>query len=155
MSTPIGLAANKQLMDTKFDMLTKKGSAKLPDSGGSVYKAAYHAYYDKLYRQIKDQKDPSDEDIYADMASKSLLKQNMITDLQNDAHEFASFFTDAMKDCLTEISSQIDAHIKSMMINIITATPGPSGTVLACAAGPVSGTIAANNLSTVGGITIS
>ena len=89
------------------------------------------------------------------MASKGLLKQNMITDLQNDAHEFASFFADAMKDCLTEISSQIDAHIKSMMINIITAAPGPSGTVLACAVGPVSGTIAANNLSPAGGITIS
>ena len=155
MSTPIGLAANKQLMDTKFNMLTMKGSALVPDAGGSVYKAAYHAYYDKLYEQIKDLKDPEDADIYADMASKGRLKQNIQLELQNDAHKFASFFADAMKDCLTEISTQIDTHIKSMMINITTAAPGPSGTVLACAVGPVTGTIAANNLSPAGGITIS
>ena len=153
--TPIGLAANKQLMDTKFNMLTMKGTAVLPDSGGAVYKAAYHAYYDKIYRQLSPQKDPSDTDIYQDLAKKQLLKQNLISDLQKDAHEFASFFADAMKECLTEVSSQIDAHIKAMMINIITVTPGTTPTVLACAAGPVTGTISVNNLSPAGGITIS
>ena len=55
-------------------------------------------------------KDPSDADIYADMASKGKLKQNIKLELQNDAHKFASFFADAMKDCLNEISNQIDGE---------------------------------------------
>jgi hypothetical protein len=155
MSTPIGLAANKQIMDAKFSKLTMKGSAPAPDTGGTIYKAAYHAYYDKLYKQLNNQSDPTDADIYQDLTSKGLLKANIISDLQNDAHNFASFFADAMKECLDEISNQIDTHIKSMMINIVTATPGPTPTVLACAAGPVTGTISVNNLSPVGGITIS
>ena len=53
MTTPIGLAANKQLMDTKFNMLVRKGTAQVPDTGGSVYKAAYHAYYDKYEQKYK------------------------------------------------------------------------------------------------------
>lgn len=157
MSVPIGLTANKQLMDAKFDLLTMKGSGNigLPDTGGAIYKAAYHAYYDKLYEQLSKQSDPSDTDILSDLTTKGLLKQNLIQELQKDAHNFASFFADAMKECLSEVSTQIDNHIKSMMINIIAPAPGPSGTVLACAVGPVTGSIAANNLSPVGGITIS
>jgi hypothetical protein len=155
MSTPIGLAANKQIMDTKFNKLTMKGSAHAPDTGGTIYKAAYHAYYDKLYEQLSKHSDPTDQDIYQNLASQGLLKQNFISELQNDAHKFASFFADAMKECLDEVSTQIDTHIKSMMINITTATPGPTPTVLACATGPVTGTISVNNLSPVGGITIS
>lgn len=150
---PIGLEANKKLMDAKFNLLSQKGSAQVPDAGGPIYKAAYHAYYDKIVEKIED--DPDDPDILADLTSKQLLKINNIQKLQNEAHDFASFFADAMKECLDEVSTQIDAHIKSMMINIITATPGPSGTVLACAVGPVTGTIAMNNLSPTGGITIS
>ena len=152
---PIGLAANKQLMDMSFNKLVIKGTAQVPDSGGAVYKAAYHAYYDKLKSQIDSSQDPEDSDILADMASKGLLKQDTLRSLQNDAHDFASFFTDAMKECLTEVSNQIDAHIKAMMITIIAQAPGPGGTVLACASGPVTGTIGANNLSPTGGITIS
>jgi hypothetical protein len=151
--TPIGLAANKQLMDAKFDMLTMKGSAQVPDAGGAIYKAAYHAFYDKTAERIED--DPTDPDILADLTQKQLLKVNNIQKLQGEAHDFASFFADAMKEILDEVSSQIDAHIKAMMINVITATPGPSGTVLACGVGPVTGTVAMNNLTPAGGITIS
>lgn len=150
---PIGLDANKKLMDAKFDLLTVKGTAQVPDTGGTIYKAAYHAYYDKVAERIAD--DPTDADLLADLASKQLLKANNIQKLQNEAHDFASLFADAMKECLEEVSNQIDAHIKSMMINIMTATPGPSGTVLACGVGPVTGTVVMNNLSPTGGITIS
>ena len=150
---PIGLEANKKLMDAKFNLLSQKGSAQVPDAGGPIYKAAYHAYYDKIVDRIED--DPEDPDILAMLAEKQMLKVNNIQKLQNEAHDFASFFADAMGECLNEISTQIDAHIKSMMINIITAAPGPSGTVLACGVGPVTGTISMNNLSPTGGITVS
>jgi hypothetical protein len=150
---PIGLEANKKLMDAKFDLLSQKGSAQLPDTGGAIYKAAYHAYYDKMAERIED--DPTDPDILASLAEKQMLKVNNIQKLQGEAHDFASLFADAMKECLDEISTQIDAHIKSMMINVVTAAPGPAGTVLACGVGPVSGTIAMNNLSAAGGITVS
>ena len=150
--TPIGLAANKQLMDTKFGLLAQKGSAQLPDTGGAIYKAAYHAYYDKMAERIED--DPTDPDILQSLTEQQMLKVNNIQKLQNEAHDFASFFADGMKECLDEISAQIDAHIKSMMINIVTAAPGPSGTVLACGVGPVTGTVAMNNLSPTGGITV-
>lgn len=150
---PIGLEANKKLMDAKFNLLSQKGSAQVPDAGGAIYKAAYHAYYDKIVDRIED--DPEDPDILALLAEKQMLKANNIQKLQSEAHDFASFFADAMKECLDEISTQIDAHIKSMMINIITATPGPSGTTLVSPVGPVTGTVAMNNLSPTGGITIS
>lgn len=155
MSTPIGLAANKQIMDAKFKKLTMKGSPQYPDTGGTIYKAAYHAYYDKLYEQLSNQTDPTDPDVYEQVASSGMLKANIVAGLQKDAHNFASLFADAMKECLDEVSTQIDAHIKSMMINIVTPAPNPSnGTVLACSVGPVTGSIAANNISSSGGITI-
>jgi hypothetical protein len=152
---PIGLEANKKLMETQFDMLSMKGTAMAPDTGGAIYKAAYHAHYDKAYERLMETNDPDDADIKADLATKGMLKMDNIKNLQNESHEFASFFADAMKECLDEIANQIDSHIKSMMINIITTAPGPSGTVLACGVGPVSGTIAMNNMSPTGGITIS
>lgn len=153
MSVPIGLAANKTLMDTKFGLLCQKGTAMIPDTGGAIYKAAYHAYYDKTAEKLED--DPTDPDVLSDLAKKGLLKVNIDQQLKEDAHDFASLFADAMKEILDEVSTQVDAHIKSMMINIITAAPGPSGTVLACGVGPVTGTVAMNNLSPAGGITIS
>lgn len=150
--TPIGLAANKQLMDNKFNLLVREGSAMMPNTGGTIYKAAYHAYYDAIKKKMDNSGSCSDADIAPLVDAQ---KKEAEIQLQNEAHDFAKLFNDAMKECLQEISDQIDAHIKSMMINIITAAPGPSGTVLASAVGPVSGTISVNNLTPTGGITIS
>lgn len=152
--TPIGLAANKQLMDTKFDMMVLEGTAQVPDAGGTIYKAAYHAYYDIAKRQIDEasKADCDDVDLAPMFESERIKAENQ---LREDSHAFAKLFNDAMKECLSEISNQIDAHIKSMMITVAAPAPGPGGTALVCATGPVTGTIGANNLSPAGGITIS
>lgn len=146
MAVPIGLAANKQLMDTKFNMLTTP-------QVGDMYKAAYNAYYN-LAKAAFDASDSKvdNADLKPIVEAK---KAEMEMQLKSDANSFATDLCDGISKMLEEISNQIDAHIKSMMINVITAAPGPSGTVLACGVGPVSGTIAMNNLSPAGGITVS
>ena len=152
--TPIGLAASKTAMDTKFNLLTKKGTAQVPDAGGAIYKAAYHAYYDKIAEFIGD--DPTDPDILSTLSQQGKLKVNNIKNLQNDAHEFASLFADAMKECLDEVSNQIDSHIKSMIINITTPVPNPTtGTTLIAGSIPVTGSVVMTNTLSTGGITVS
>jgi hypothetical protein len=145
------LSTNKQIMDSKFDMLSKKGSAAAPDTGGAIYKAAYHAYYDKTYERINATEDPTDEDIKADLASRGMLKQNNIEKLKNEAHEFASLFADAMKECLDEISTQVDQHIKAAQINIVIPALTPT---IVSPTGPCTGSLIISE-STGAQITIS
>lgn len=154
--TPTGLAANKKLMDTSFSALVRKGTGNSnnPD-GGIVYNTVFDMYFTPKYEVLKDTEDPEDADVKAMMAAEKKLKQDNIDKLRKESHEFASAISDMMKECLDEISNQIDAHIKSMIINIMATTPGPSGTVLTGATGPVTGTIGANNLTPTGGISIS
>ena len=146
MTTPIGLEANKQLMDNKFRLLTNET--------GNMYKAAYDAYYNLASKSINalNVNDVDDSDLAPIVNAK---KQEMETQLKADANQFAKDLCSGISEVLNEISMQIDAHCKSMIINIITTTPGASGSVLASPVGPVTGTIAANNLSPAGGITIS
>ena len=132
------LSVNKNVMDSKFDMLSKKGSATAPDTGGAMYKAAYHAYYDKTYERLMKTEDPDDADLKADLASKGLLKKDNIEKLQKEAHEFASYFADAMKECLDEISTQVDQHIKSAQINI--TIPALTPTIIS-PTGPCTGSL--------------
>lgn len=112
------LSVNKPLMDTKFSMLAKKGTAKAPDTGGAIYKAAYHAYFDKTYNKLMETSDPSDTDLYNKLRSEKMLKNDNIDKLREEAHDFASFFADAMDEILKEVSTQVDAHIKAASINI-------------------------------------
>lgn len=132
------LSTNKPLMDNKFAMLAKKGSASAPDTGGTIYKAAYHAFYDKTYERLMETEDPEDADIKADLASKGMLKADNIKNLQKEAHDFASYFADAMKDILDEISTQVDNHIKQAMITINVPVLPPT---LVTAMGPVTGSL--------------
>jgi hypothetical protein len=148
MATPIGLAANKTLMDNKFKMLTN------PTMKGNMYDCAYQAYKNLCESAMKnsDIGAVSDADISPlANAANAEAKQK----IEQDSKKFAEDICKGMDKVLEEISTQIDAHIKAMMITIMAPTPGPSGTVLACGVGPVSGTIGANNLTPTGGITIS
>ena len=144
---PIGLAANKQLMDTQFDLLTAP-------QVGDMYKAAYDAYYNLASAALKQSTSISISD--SDLAPEAQKLQKQIeVQIKKDSDKFATDLCDGISKMLDEIAKQIDAHCKAMIINIIAPAPGPSGTVLACAVGPVSGTVAANNLSPAGGITVS
>lgn len=143
--TPKGLAASKSSMDLKFKQLTSPA--------GDMYKAAYDAYYNIISDAMSGSNFVSeDTDIAPQLASK---KAEMEAKLKKDATDFATELCGGIEKCLEEIATQIDAHIKSMQITVLAPTPGPSGTVLACGVGPVTGTIGANNLSPTGGITIS
>lgn len=144
MAVPIGLAANKQLMDAKFDLLTAPQT-------GAIYKAAYDAYYNVASSALNSAGTTADSDLLPVLNAQ---KQATELQLKADANKFAMDFCEGMKEMLDEISKQIDAHCKSMIINIMAPTPGPCGTVLACGVGPVTGTIGANNLSPAGGITV-
>lgn len=144
---PIGLAANKQLMDAKFKLLT------VPQTG-EMYKAAYDAYYNLASAALNAANNSSVND--TDLAPVvEAQKQATELQLKADANKFAIDLCDGISKMLEEVSKQIDAHCKSMIINILTPAPGPGGTVLACAVGPVTGTVGANNLSPAGGITVS
>ena len=133
------LSTNKISMDNTFAMLAKKGTANNPDAGGAIYKAAYHAYFDKTYDNLKSMQDPTDADLKADLASKKILKTDVEESLRKDAHEFASYFADAMDECLSEISNQIDQHIKSMCLNIIMQPQGIA--TIVSPTGPCSGSM--------------
>lgn len=143
---PIGLSANKTLMDQKFNMLTA-------ETTGALYKAAYNAYKN-IQQKAMDAADSSvdDEDL---SPVADAQKQALNNKIEQDSKDFASDFCEGFSEMLKEISTQIDAHIKSMIINVLAVTPGPSGTALACGVGPVTGTISANNLTPTGGLTVS
>lgn len=144
MAVPIGLEANKQLMDAEFDLLTTAQT-------GAIYKAAYDAYYNVAKSALSRSGTSIDSDLIATVDTEI---QKTELQLREDANKFATDFCNGISTMLDEIAKQIDAHCKSMIINVMTAAPGPSGTVLACGVGPVTGTIAANNLSPTGGITV-
>lgn len=146
MTTPIGLAANKVIMDQKFGSLTKP-------QVGEMYNAAYNAYKNLASAAllVSDDSENKDPDLLPMIAKQRAAAKNQI---EIDANKFAKDLCDGISTMLNEIATQIDAHCKSMVINIITTTPGPSGTVLTGATGPVTGTIAANNLTPTGGITV-
>lgn len=146
MAVPIGLAANKQLMDVQFDLLTAPT--------GDMYKAAYDAYYNLASAALKQSTDINISDSDLAPEAKKLQKQVEIQ-IKNDSNKFATDLCDGISKMLDEVAKQIDAHCKAMIINIMTTAPGASGTVLACGVGPVTGTVAANNLSPAGGITVS
>ena len=133
------LATNKPLMDAKFDMLVKKGSAMTPDIGGAVYKAAYHAYIDNSLKKLENTS-CSDEDL-APLVKAEIEKAK--NELRNEAHDFASLFTDAMSECLKEISTQIDTHIKSAQIDITT----PVLPTVISPMGPCSGTLTISSIT--------
>jgi hypothetical protein len=142
------LSVNKPLMDTKFSMLVKKGTAKMPDSGGAIYKAAYHAYFDKTYDRLMETSDPSDTDLYDDLRSKKMLKSDNIDKLRDDAHDFASLFADAMDEILKEVSSQVDAHVKALA-NGMTITMLPQGiATVVSPMGPCTGSMVIKNGAT-------
>jgi hypothetical protein len=133
------LSVNKPLMDAAFSKLCIKGSgtSAAANSAGAIYKAAYKAYYDKTASRMPDS-DPADADIKADLASKGLLVSDVKRELENDAHEFASLFTDAMDEILKEISKQIDAHVKAASINIVVPALMPT---IVSPMGPCSGSL--------------
>lgn len=114
------LATNKPLMDQAFNKLCIKGngSASSAKSAGAIYKAAYMAYYEKNAANLP-KNDPNDKDILNNLKNQGLTIEDVKKKLENDSHDFASLFTDAMSECLKEISNQIDAHIKSAQIDIM------------------------------------
>lgn len=134
------LSVNKPLMDAAFSKLCVKGSGSETSakSAGVVYKAAYEAYYKKAAEKLP-KSDPDDEDIRNDLKAKGMLVDDIKKQLEADAHDFASLFTDAMKECLNEISTQIDAHVKSASINI--TVPALLPTIIS-PMGPCSGSLA-------------
>lgn len=132
------LSVNKPIMDAKFSMLSKKGTADAPDTGGAIYKAAYHAFFDKTYDRLKKTSDPTDLDLYESLKTNNMLKDDNIKKLKEEAHDFASFFADAMDEILKEISSQVDSHIKSASINI--SVPALLPTIIS-PMGPCSGSL--------------
>ena len=52
--SPIGLDENKVKMETAFSRLYFDGSADNPDSGSTIYKNAYHAYYDAAEKKLNE-----------------------------------------------------------------------------------------------------
>lgn len=138
------LSTNKPKMDKAFKELCKKGSAENPDSGGAIYKAAYHAYYDKTKEKLPTA-DPEDSDLKNVLIEKSATTNHIDKQLKDDSHEFASLFADAMDEILIEVSTQIDAHIKSIDFTLVEPVPNiTSGTALVTAAGPATGSISIN-----------
>ena len=129
------LSVHKPIMDAAFAKLTVPGNALTPDIGGAIYKAAYHAYYDVGEKRINDCDAIEDPDLAADAIAR---KQEALMDLKNDSHMFATAFNDAMKECLKEISNQIDDHIKSMMLTINIPAVLPT---LVSPVGPVTGAL--------------
>jgi hypothetical protein len=113
------LSVNKPLMDAAFNKLCIKGTGTYTSakSAGTIYKAAYEAYYNKAAEKLP-KSDPDDKDLQDKLRSEGLLVNDIKKQLEDDAHDFASLFADAMKECLKEVSTQIDAHIKSASINI-------------------------------------
>jgi hypothetical protein len=141
------LKVNKPLMDQAFEKLCLKGSAQAPDSGGTIYKAAYHAYYDKSAEKLP-KSDPTDQDIMPVLTATNATAAQIKLQLQNDAHEFASLFADSMNDILKEVSNQIDAHVQAIADGIIiTMLPQGIATIVS-PVGPCSGSMVIQNNST-------
>ena len=147
MAIPIGLDANKSLMDMKFSELT------IPKTG-KMYDAAYQAYFNLANTSLNDSDANQVDSTEADLSlivetSKAQAKLK----IEQDATKFATDFCKGIDEVLKEISKQIDAHVKALQINVNTPTPGPSGTVLTSPLGPCTGTIILSNVTPTGGIT--
>ena len=142
--TPIGLTKHKNDMQNAFRSLVES-------EDGAIYRAAYNAYYNIAINAFEKSNDVDDPDLQNIVSVEREKCKNAIADTSK---KFAEDFCEGMKECLDVIADQIDAHIRSMQINIMTMTPGSTATVLTTAVGPVTGTIEMNNISPTGGITI-
>lgn len=142
--TPVGLTKHKNDMQNAFRSLVES-------EDGAIYRAAYNAYYNIAIEAFDNGDDVEDEDLQAIVSAE---REKCKVAISESSKKFAEDFCEGMKTCLEVIAEQIDEHIRSMQINVMTATPGPTGTVLATAAGPVTGTIELNNISPTGGISI-
>ena len=141
------LEVNKPLMDSAFNNLCMKGTASNPDAGGTIYKAAYHAYYDKAADRLP-KTDPNDKDICTTLSEEGLTVSNIELQLKNDAHDFASLFADSMNEILKEVSTQIDNHVKAVADGLlITMLPQGISTIVS-PVGPCTGSMIIQNNST-------
>lgn len=156
--SPIGLDENKVKMETAFSRLYFDGSADNPDSGSTIYKNAYHAYYDAAEKKLNEGQaamNASEDSDIQDMLKNDNSMDSAREQLQKDAHEFAKCFTTAMSEVLEEIKTQIDAHCRSMIIKVdLEPNIDATGTTLQCDDRFVKGKISANNLSYNSGITV-
>lgn len=143
------LSVNKPLMDAAFNSLCIKGSGSesAAKSAGIVYKSAYEAYYKKIAENLPTS-DPSDPDVAAKLKSDGLSVDDIKKKLEKEAHDFASLFADAMKECLSEVSNQIDAHVKAVA-NGLTITMMPQGlATVVSPMGPCTGSMVIKNGAT-------
>ena len=112
------LSVNKPLMDAAFNKLCIKGTGTYTSakSAGTIYKAAYEAYYNKAAEKLP-KSDPDDKDLQDKLRSEGLLVNDIKKQLEDDAR-FCFAFCRCNERVLKRVSTQIDAHIKSASINI-------------------------------------
>jgi hypothetical protein len=145
------------MLATNLPIMKQTLNSLIMENNSVMYDAAYNAFYeaskpDKNAAKIDDPSAQQQNDGF----QNDMVKQ--IDDMVKEkAKEFANMFCKNLKDggFMDKIADEIDKHVKSLDISITTAVPGPSGSVLACGVGPVSGSIILNTLSPTGGITIS
>lgn len=149
----MSITANKPIMDKAFEALCIKGDGTESgvNSAGIVYKSAFNAYFKKLSENLPTSMDDisSDEDTKSKLENFDGITPDRIREsLVEDAHQFAECFTDAMSECLKEISTQIDNHVKAVADGLlITMLPQGIGTIVS-PTGPCTGSMIIQNKST-------
>jgi hypothetical protein len=149
LTPPIGLSASAQKLKQTLpiDLLGKPTY-----QTGILYKAAYEAYL----------KASGYDDVAGIIGKMELHEKPNITQIQNDmkkvAETFAKNFVKNLDPDFTNILvDTIDSHIKNAIVQLSLVIP--LNGALACGVGPVTGSIAASNLTPAGtptgGITIS
>lgn len=134
------LSVNKPLMDNKFSMLTTENT-------GAVYKAAYNAYYNIAKKALDAASDSVDDpELAAVLDANKTEQENRI---KEDSKKFASDFCEGISEMLTEISNQIDAHVKAVADGLmITMLPQGISTVVSPGVGPCTGSMIIQNNAT-------
>ena len=133
------LSVNKPLMDNKFSMLTAENT-------GAVYNAAYNAYYNMAKKTLDSASGSVDDpELAAILEANKAEQENRI---KEDSKKFALDFCEGISEMLTEISNQIDAHVKAIADGmIITMLPQGIATVVS-PAGPCTGSMIIQNNTT-------
>lgn len=143
MAIPIGLSANKSLMDNSFKQLIIDNNG---INNGVMFDAAYNAYFEINKKYLEEAQDVEIVDADLKPLIDAKLKESE-EQLKSDARAFAKTLCGGIEEVLKEISKQIDAHVKALKIEVKAPTPGPSGTTLSSPLGPCAGTIILSNLT--------
>lgn len=128
------LAVNKPLMEAKFSQM-------LMDETGMLYKAAKEAHYAASKYTYDTQRKEYNAGIDSRIEPMGDADFKTKKQWEDTAKEFAKMFVKTLKDAGFDstLADEIDKHVKSIepMVSLIVPTHG----ALACAAGPVTGTL--------------